>query len=71
MKLKTIFSDIDNVIYITNAERDYSKSIPIKKNIETINKSYNKWYYIILYTARYMGGCNGNISEVKKIRNNV
>ena len=55
MKLKTICFDIDNVICKTNATRDYSKSVPIKKNIKVINKAYNNGFNIILYTARYMG----------------
>ena len=66
MKLKTICFDIDNVICITNAERDYLKSIPIKKNIEIINKAYNSGFNIILYTARFMGRCKGNVAEVKR-----
>ena len=66
MKLKTICFDIDNVICKTNATRDYSKSIPIKKNIETINAAYKNGYNIILYTARYMGRCEGNLKKVKK-----
>lgn len=66
MKLKTICFDIDNVICVTNSDRNYSKSIPIKKNIKIINRSYDKGFSITLYTARYMGRCNGNVSEVKK-----
>ena len=66
MKLKTICFDIDNVICKTNATRDYSKSIPIKKNIKIINAAYKNGYNIILYTARYMGRCKGNLKKVKK-----
>lgn len=66
MKLKTICFDIDNVICKTNATKDYSKSIPIKKNIKVINQAYRKGFNIILYTARYMGRCNGNLARVKK-----
>ena len=66
MKFKTICFDIDNVICGTNSKKDYSKSKPIKKNIEVINKIYEKGFNIILYTARYMGRCNGNIAKVKK-----
>ena len=66
MKLKTICFDIDNVICKTNATKDYSKSIPIKKNIKVINQAYRKGFNIILYTARYMGRCNGNLACVKK-----
>ena len=67
MKLKTICFDIDNVICKTNLSKNYSKSIPIKKNIKLINKAYNNGYRIILYTARYMGRCNGNLTKVKKL----
>ncbi|MDC0951331.1 phosphoheptose isomerase [Candidatus Pelagibacter sp.] len=66
MKLKTICFDIDNVICRTNDKNDYLKSKPIKQNIKLINKIYNKGYRIILYTARYMGRCNGNLAQVKK-----
>ncbi len=66
MKLKTICFDIDNVICKTTNTKDYSKSIPIKKNIKTINKAYNKGFYIIIYTARYMGRHNGNLTKVMK-----
>jgi len=66
MKVKTICFDIDNVICITGDKRNYSKSIPIKKNIEIINKSYDNGFKIILYTARFMGRCKGNVAEVKR-----
>jgi CMP-N,N'-diacetyllegionaminic acid synthase len=67
MKFKTICFDIDNVICRTNSKNDYSKSIPIKKNIEVINRAYEKDFKVILYTARYMGRCNGNIANVRKL----
>ena len=46
MKFKTICFDIDNVICGTNSKKDYSKSKPIKKNIEVINKIYEKSYLL-------------------------
>lgn len=67
MKFKTICFDIDNVICKTNHQNDYSKSKPIKKNIKVINKAYDKGFKVILFTARYMGRCNGNITNVKKL----
>ena len=67
MKLKTICFDIDNVICKTNITRDYSNSKPKIKNIQVINSLYDKGFKIILYTARYMGRTNGNISKVKKL----
>ncbi len=66
MKLKTICFDIDNVVCKTNQKKDYKTSKPIKKNIKVINKLYNNGFYIILYTARYMGRTNGNLKEVKR-----
>ena len=66
MKLETICFDIDNVICKTDTKRNYLKSKPIKKNIKVINKLYEKGFKIVLYTARYMGRCNGNLAEVKK-----
>jgi capsule biosynthesis phosphatase len=66
MKFKIICFDIDNVICKTNVNKDYSKSKPIKKNIKLINEIYNKGYIVILYTARYMGRCEGNLTKIKK-----
>jgi capsule biosynthesis phosphatase len=66
MKLETICFDIDNVICKTDVKRNYLNSKPIKKNIKVINKLYKKGFKIVLYTARYMGRCNGNLAEVKK-----
>lgn len=66
MEFKTICFDIDNVICKTDISRNYSKSKPIKKNIDFINKLYLEGFTIILYTARYMGRCNGDIKKVKK-----
>jgi capsule biosynthesis phosphatase len=67
MKLKTICFDIDNVICKTNSTNNYSKSVPIKKNINIINQAYNNGFTIILYTARYMERCEGNLAKVKKL----
>ena len=66
MKKKIICFDIDNVICRTNSKNNYSKSKPIKRNIKLINEIHNNGYKIILYTARYMGRCNGNLEQVKK-----
>jgi capsule biosynthesis phosphatase len=66
MKFKTICFDIDNVICKTNSKREYSKSVPIRKNIQIINEIYNNGFYVILYTARYMGRYKGNLTKVKK-----
>ena len=67
MEYKRICFDIDNVICLTDNKKNYFKSRPIKKNIQIINRAYSKGYYIILYTARYMGRYKGNIKKVNKI----
>ena len=66
MKFKIICFDIDNVICKTGNKKNYLKSKPIKKNIKLINEIFNRGYTVVLYTARYMGRCNGNLLEVKK-----
>jgi len=66
MKFKTICFDIDNVICQTNSKKNYSNSIPIKRNIKLINEIYNKGYTVVLYTARYMGRYKGDVNKVKK-----
>jgi hypothetical protein len=67
---KTICFDIDGVI-CKSKTNDYKKSIPIKKNIKTINLFYEADFEIKLYTARFMGrsGDNKKIAEksIKKI----
>ena len=51
-----IFVDIDETICNTPENRDYSKSVPINKNIEKINKLYDDGNTIVYWTAR--GGSN-------------
>ena len=52
-----IYVDIDDTICVTEKQEnasdyDYSKSIPIKKNIEKVNKLYDDGHIIVYYTAR-------------------
>ena len=49
---KIIMFDIDDTIAKT-INANYSKSKPIKKRINQINKLYEKGYYIKIFTARY------------------
>tara|TARA_B100001029_G_C14771109_1_gene291246 strand:+ start:215 stop:574 length:360 start_codon:yes stop_codon:yes gene_type:complete len=58
--------DIDNTICSTSAS-NYSKSIPIKKNIKLINKLYQDGHIIKIFTSRYMGRTNSNIKMAYKI----
>lgn len=64
-KKKIICFDLDNVLCKTKGN-DYKKSIPIKKNINTVNILYKKGYYIKIFTARYMGRNNDNYFKAKK-----
>lgn len=61
---KNICYDIDGVICKANG-LDYRKSKPIK-NIKKINEFYNKDFYIKLFTARYIGCSNNNVSIATK-----
>ena len=50
--MKIIYVDIDETICITPSSRDYSSSIPIKDNIDKINKLYDEGNTIVYWTAR-------------------
>ena len=64
MNKKIFCFDIDGIICKTY-KKNYSKSIPIKESINTINKLYIK-NYIIIFTARYMGRNKDNIKKAHK-----
>ena len=61
----TFCFDLDNIICKTN-NSDYKNSKPYKKVIRIINKLYNKGNTIKIFTARYMGRNNENVSMLKK-----
>ena len=64
--MKKIFCfDLDNVICKTY-ENFYSKSLPIKKNIDVINLLYEQGHIIKIFTARYMGRSNENVKIAEK-----
>jgi hypothetical protein len=50
-----IYIDIDETICESPENRDYTKSIPIKENIEKANKLYKEGHIIIYWTARGSG----------------
>jgi len=50
-----IYIDIDETICETPEDRDYSKAIPIYKNIIKANKLYNNGHTIVYWTARGTG----------------
>ena len=66
MKYKKICFDIDGVICKVRSDNDYTKSKPIKKNIQLINSLYKKKFKIILFTSRFMGRNNDDTVKAKK-----
>ena len=64
MKKKIICFDIDNVICRTR-KNFYKDSKPNKKVISFINDLYTNNFHIKIFTARFMGQCNGNKKKVK------
>jgi len=50
--MKIIYVDIDETICRTSEDRNYTNSIPIKENIEKINKLYDEGNTIVYWTAR-------------------
>ena len=67
LKKKLVFCfDIDNTICRTKGS-NYKKSLPKKKNINSINRLHKKGYYIKIFTSRFMGRTNSNSAKAKKI----
>ena len=62
---KIVCFDIDGVICFTQGN-DYAKSKPNKKSIKMINNLFDHNYYIKIFTSRYMGRSNQNVSLAKK-----
>ena len=60
---RTLCFDLDNTLCKTKGSK-YEKSVPIKNKIKYVNSLYNKNYYILIFTARYMGKFKGNKSKV-------
>jgi dTDP-glucose 4,6-dehydratase len=50
-----VYVDIDETICISPKDRDYSKAVPIKKNIKKINTMYDNGDKIVYWTARGTG----------------
>jgi len=64
-KLKIYCFDLDGVICNTK-KNFYESSKPNNKAIKKINDIYSKGHKIIIFTARFMGRSNENISLAKK-----
>ncbi|MBP93662.1 MAG: hypothetical protein CMC55_06045 [Flavobacteriaceae bacterium] len=50
-----IYIDIDETICISPEDRDYTKSSPLKQNIEKANRLYDEGNTIVYWTARGTG----------------
>ena len=50
--MKIIYVDIDETICTTPSDRSYDQSVPIKNNIEKINKLYDEGNTIVYWTSR-------------------
>jgi len=62
---KILCFDIDNVICKTQ-KKNYKNSKPDKAVIKKINQLYERGHIIKIFTARYMGRNNENVSKAKK-----
>ena len=57
--MKIIYVDIDETICYYKKDRKYEDALPIKKNIEKINRLYDEGNKIVYWTARgYTTGIN-------------
>lgn len=62
---KIVCFDLDNVICKT-INKNYRKSIKIKKTVDLINLLYSKDYYIKIFTARGMNKFKANKKKIKE-----
>lgn len=63
--MKRICIDLDGVIAnFKQNQETYSDVLPIDGAVEKINKLKEAGHYIIIFTARHMKTCNGNVSLV-------
>lgn len=65
MKKKIFCFDLDNTI-CTTKKNNYKTAKPKKKAIELINKLYKKGHIIKIFTSRFMGRNNENVSKAKQ-----
>jgi capsule biosynthesis phosphatase len=63
--MKRICIDLDGVIanFKKNGE-SYSDVLPVEGAIEKLTKLKEAGHYIIIFTARHMKTCNGNVGQV-------
>lgn len=57
--------DLDGTICETKQDHEtYADVLPIKGAVETLHKFKRDGHYIIIYTARHMKTCDGNLSKI-------
>lgn len=61
--MKRYCFDLDNTLCET-FDGKYHESQPIEDAVKAVNNLYKKGEYIIIFTARMMGRCQGNQSKV-------
>lgn len=58
--------DFDGVICVFGS-KDYKKAVPYEISIANINRSYLEGWYIVIFTARYMSRCKGNVEWARSM----
>lgn len=62
---KRICFDLDGTICtLQNKKGDYENAVPLPGAVETINRLYDEGHTIIIYTARRMRTCEGDVQKV-------
>ena len=64
--MKRYCFDIDGTI-CNNTWGKYEEAVPIEQRITLVNRLYDEKNYIIYFTARGMGTCNGDLLEANKM----
>ena len=64
--MKTLCFDLDGTL-CTNTWGKYEEALPKQRAINKVNDLHKKGYKIIIYTSRYMGRCDSDVSAVYKI----
>jgi len=65
---RRICLDLDGTICtLQNRKGDYENAVPLPGAVETINRWYDEGHYIIIFTARRMRTCDGDVEKVKEM----
>lgn len=63
--MKRICFDLDGTL-CSQVDKDYALATPFLDAIAIVNKLYEKGYYIVIHTARFMGRAGNNPIEAYK-----